>query len=135
MTIDMDKVWDAIKPRPLALRIDGADYDVRRLTVADARRISQFSEHSDEENLRWLRSLFVTGAPAFLERFGNAKLAEDEQVEARMRALTILDVVGTYYMQEHVLEKKLLAAHHFVRAEMTGVPPETTTPSSESSSS
>lgn len=109
-TVNMDQVWDAIKPRALELVIDGTKYQTRRLTVGDARRIADFAQNSDDDNKRWLVGLFMDKPPKFVEAMGQA-MDEEALLENKLRVLTVLDALGMYYLEHESLGKKLEAAH------------------------
>jgi len=117
MTIDLDQVWDLIKPRPLTLRIDGVEYPVRRLLVADARRLSEFPKHKPEDNQRWLGSMFGDRVPPCVKSIG-ADAGEDVKREMNERVGTIIDAIATWYLEEESPAKKSLAAHQHLEAMM-----------------
>lgn len=82
-TIDLDQVIEQIDPVSVTLKIGGRDYPVRRISLAEARRLDQMFElvgdppaegqpdtrsakYTDAQNVEFLASLFDGEAPASL---------------------------------------------------------------------
>lgn len=119
MTIDLDKVWELVKPRPLTLRIDFRDYPVRRLTIADAKVIAELSERTDQQLRDWLAGMFEGEPPRCVALLGD-QMDEDHRAANKVQVLTIVDALGLYYMEELGTGKKLDAVHAELERLMRG---------------
>lgn len=115
MKINLDEIWDTVKPKQLVLTIDGHDWSVRRLLVADAKRLSEFSKQSPEDNARWMKSLFGESAPAFVMAHAT-ELDADARRENDLRVSSLIDALMRYYLDQESFGKKTEAVHDLITA-------------------
>lgn len=117
MKIDLDKVWDEIKPRRLTLKIDGVDRELRRLALADARWLTeQFNQSTPAGNKAWLVGLFSPGdPPAAVARMAD-EMGEDDRRENDAKITLLLDAIFEFMLTE-TTAKKIDAARVVLKAQ------------------
>jgi hypothetical protein len=90
MKINLDTINAALAPAPLILTLDGRDYEVRDLPVAETLLLDTLGTLDDEDigqQIDFLKSLFVKETPAILDQLLETAAQQNDLREAALKAV------------------------------------------------
>lgn len=118
-TIDLDNVLQQLKPERLQIKLDGVEYIVKELTVADACAFDRINVAVASELAATLKTYFEGRVPPVLEAVPAYDTAEGEepslaQLDARevefnawwTKAIAVYQAISVCILEKHSLPKK-----------------------------